>query len=266
MGSDKCATLVDNERITAQYNGWRKNKLLVFMDEALYGGRRKDLGVLKAMITEPTFDLNEKYQPAVQYPCYMRVLGASNNFSTNHVATDERRWLNLRVGDSLRCNHEFFGALWDELNDGGLEWLMAQCIWAYNNNGINPRALPRSEHGRELKLDCISRIQKWWLAWLQEERVDAMGHEISLREWSVNMAYADYKETSDGDYGRAGSKIWFVREWRKQCLPEVCKTERRLVDGRRIRFMQLLPIAQLRHHFAVNVLSEKTEDVFVSDN
>lgn len=266
IGAEKCYQVVNNSAITGNFNAWRKNKLLLFMDEAMYSGRRKDVGIIKAMITEPRFDLRQKYLPAVQYPCYARVLAASNNFDANYVDPGERRWFNIEVGTGLRCNHAFFAALWDELNDGGLEWLMGQCILAYKHC-FDPHDLPRSKYAIESKLNNLSKIRSWWHEWLQRHYDPAPnGAIISPRELTLDDAYTDYCNWTDGDYGTLKSRNKFVRAWKKECLPEACEAERRTIDTqygkRRAWIMQLVDLPRLMTHFAENVLYESVNDVF----
>ena len=72
--------------VTGEFNASLERAFIVFLDEALFVGNRKDSDRLKSLVTEPEILINEKYQPARQVRSYHRFIAATNadHFKNRH--------------------------------------------------------------------------------------------------------------------------------------------------------------------------------------
>ena len=66
------------KHLTGNFNGHLRDTVLLFADEAFFAGDRAHVGVLKALITEPTLTIEAKYANAVQMPNFVHLMMASN--------------------------------------------------------------------------------------------------------------------------------------------------------------------------------------------
>ena len=67
------------EHLTGRFNAVLAETCAVFLDEALWAGDRKGEQILKALITEETFQLERKYYDPIPVKNRLRVMVASNN-------------------------------------------------------------------------------------------------------------------------------------------------------------------------------------------
>jgi hypothetical protein len=105
-----------------------KNAVLVFADEAIWGGNRKDVGKLKAAITEPTVMIEHKGKDTVSLNNYRRFIFSSNETWPVHLDPDDRRFFVLKVNQSKIGDYSSFQAIDEELNNGGLEALLYELL------------------------------------------------------------------------------------------------------------------------------------------
>ncbi|MFC3151502.1 bifunctional DNA primase/polymerase [Litoribrevibacter euphylliae] len=80
------------EQLTEKHNDWRKNAMLVVGDEVTFGGNKKTAGILKGMVSDPSFMLREMNRGAVPWDNYMRLFLFSNEDWVIPAGTDSRRW------------------------------------------------------------------------------------------------------------------------------------------------------------------------------
>ena len=91
-----------------QYNGCIVGKLMVFLDETTWGGK-KDNGFLKKLISEPEIHANEKFVPTYDIDNYSSVVIASNSDWVIPADMGARRFLCLELkstfnGHSIKTN------------------------------------------------------------------------------------------------------------------------------------------------------------------
>ena len=65
---------------------------LVFLDEAMFGGSRKSVGVIKTRITEPFITIEQKGVDAFRIANHMIFIAASNEASAVAADIGDRRW------------------------------------------------------------------------------------------------------------------------------------------------------------------------------
>lgn len=139
------------EHLLGKFNGHQANKLLVFADEALWGGDKRQEGALKALVTEAQVNIEAKGVDVIRMPSYRRFIFASNNDWVVARDHDDRRFLVLDVADSQKENEDYFKAIDTQMQGGGLEALLHD-LQREDLTGFNPRKLPRTSNGYDMKL------------------------------------------------------------------------------------------------------------------
>jgi uridine kinase len=70
---------LDNlEQVVGNFNYHLRNAVLVFADEAIWGGNKKDIGRVKAMITEETAIIEQKGKDPIELPNFRHFIFSSN--------------------------------------------------------------------------------------------------------------------------------------------------------------------------------------------
>ena len=112
------------KHLTGNFNGHLRDYVLLFADEAFFAGDRAHVGVLKALITEPTLTIEAKFQNAVQMPNFVHLMMASNEDWVVPASLEARRFFVLEVSAAKANDHAYFAAIWAEMEDGGYEAML----------------------------------------------------------------------------------------------------------------------------------------------
>ena len=184
-------TLNSMEQVTGRFTGHLMHALLVFANEAIWGGTKSQVGQLKAMITDKVLTVEQKGVDQFPINNFRRMIVASNELWAAPADKDDRRFVFLDVPDTHANDHAYFAALHAELNKGGYAALMHD-LQAENLTGFIPQHRPYTGFGFDIKLESADSITKWLHDTLAEGEVATFminGHR-SL-PWDKNLDKAD---------------------------------------------------------------------------
>ena len=94
--------------IHGNFNSHLKDTLLLFGDEAVWGGDKSTESILKQMISEPTMIVEMKGKDVFEIKNYLRLMLATNSDWAAPVSLTDRRYFVLDVSESRRNDYEFF--------------------------------------------------------------------------------------------------------------------------------------------------------------
>lgn len=110
--------------LTGNFNRHLADKLLIVAEESYWAGDKADEGPLKHMITSDRLTIEAKGIDAVEMPSLCRIMMITNNEWAAPASSDERRYFVLDVSDRRRLNYDYFQAINDQLDGGGLSALL----------------------------------------------------------------------------------------------------------------------------------------------
>lgn len=154
-----------------RFNGHMADKVFVFLDEAYWHGDKAAEGKLKGFITEPTLPIEQKGIDAYTVDSFHRVLIASNEAHVVPAGMDERRFLVLDVKDDRQQDKAYFGALAQEMKNGGVEALMSW-LGRYDYKGVELRTAPNTAALMGQKLRSLEPHAAFWLECLHQGSID----------------------------------------------------------------------------------------------
>jgi len=105
--------------LTGKFNEDLKTALLLFIDEATWGGDKETAGVLKSLVTEPTRRIEPKGINAFHVENYLNLIIASNNKWVVPGGGNERRFLVLDIPDDKQQDKAYFGKLLEQMYSKG---------------------------------------------------------------------------------------------------------------------------------------------------
>lgn len=143
--------------ISGRFNSILANKLLVFADEVTIH-KPSEADRLKAIISEPTFNLERKGIDAEPMPNFARLIFASNSTQVLQAGIRERRYLVLEPSPEKAQSREYFDRLYSWLNDGGA----AKLLWYLKGvdlSGFDPQRAPQTDALREEILLGLSGVE-----------------------------------------------------------------------------------------------------------
>lgn len=156
--------------IVGNFNGHLRACCLLFADEAMFVGDRKTQGVLKALITEPTFMIERKGIDAEICPNYLHVIMASNDEHVIRAGMEERRFFVLNVSDEAMQNTAYFNTIAKDMEDGGLGHLLYDLLQT-DLKDFNVRDVPKTAALAEQADLSLSPIEAWWLRSIRDGAV-----------------------------------------------------------------------------------------------
>ena len=170
------------ESIFGQFNYAIADKVLLFADEALYGGNKSLSGAIKALVTEETYSVEEKFKPQLNLPNFRKLIVASNNAFAIPLDADDRRFFCLNTSDKFSLGEKYFKALHAEISNGGAQALLYD-LAKTDLTGFNPWAKPENADGFDLALECEGTFVRFLYDVLEEERFSASF------EWSETCSF-----------------------------------------------------------------------------
>ena len=148
-----------NDRAT-----WLRTAMLVFLNEATYGGSKAQLAKLNQMITDDFLSATPLYKEAIQFPNLISLLIATNGEWVAPVSRQSRRYGIFELSDKYMGDHEYFDRLGGCINSGGKEAFI-HFLMQRDLSEVNLRKIPekgKSASARfEQKLMGLSPEAKW---------------------------------------------------------------------------------------------------------
>lgn len=110
------------EQLTGDFNGELENAILVFLDEAVWGGNKREGDFLKGL-HNPTIRINKKGKEAYLGKSHFDILIASNKDWVAPVEPGDRRYLVTQISSEERNDIDKSSRLFESINRGGLFYL-----------------------------------------------------------------------------------------------------------------------------------------------
>ena len=199
--------------IHGNFNGHLKDTLLLFGDEAVWGGDRSTESILKQMISEPTMIVEMKGKDVFEIKNYMRLMLATNSEWAAPVSLTDRRYFVLDVSESRRNDYDFFKKLKNEQINGGSEALL-QTLMDYDLNDFEVRSIPETPARLDQKILSMDMIHKWWVDVLSDENF-TIGEKILHFEQDNRMPISDLS-SSFNEYAKEHNprhRLWTVKRF-----------------------------------------------------
>jgi hypothetical protein len=167
LGSLYCK-IAHRENLSGRFNIHQLQKLLLVIEESFFYGDHQAEAIIKSLITEQLMLVEPKGVDAYEAETFMRLAFVSNEDHVVPASMDERRFFALEVSDAKAQDHEYFAALHQEIENGGLEAFMAHLMdWDIDMDLLrNP---PFTETLFKDMLGGFSPFQRWAFELLNED-------------------------------------------------------------------------------------------------
>lgn len=118
LGEHACVA-TRSEDLTGRFNDHLATSVLVFANEAIWGGDKSQEGALKSLITDQDLPVERKYLPKFRVGNCCHLMMASNNDWVAPVGLDDRRFVILDVSNERQGDFAYFRRLRDQIANGG---------------------------------------------------------------------------------------------------------------------------------------------------
>ena len=232
--------------LTGNFNSHLKDKLVVYADEAFWAGDKKAEGVLKAMITEDTIQIEMKGKDVITFRNHIRLLVSSNHDWVVPAGNEERRFFVIDVGDGRIQDRSYFGGIVSQMNSGGREALLHYLL-EYDLAGAAVGSPPRTTALEDQKQHSASPVQNWWFERLMDGCTTS---EISTWKAVIptDVFYEDYVDFSQNiGVKRRVTQSAFGKEL-KTLIPDFERC--RITKGKSRNWVYQIPALEAcRRHF-----------------
>ena len=206
-------TVTHGRHIHGNFNSHLKDILMLFGDEAVWGGERSTESILKQLITEPSMIIEMKGKDVFEVRSFLRLMLATNSEWAAPVSLTDRRYFVLNVSDSRKNDHDFFKQLIYEQNNGGSEALL-QALMDFDLSEFEVRSIPETPARLEQKMLSMDILQKWWVNVLSDEDF-TIGEKILDLENCNRIIISDLT-TSFDEYAKEHNpkhRLWSVKRF-----------------------------------------------------
>ena len=154
-------TVSNPNQVLGRFNDHLEDTICLVLEEAFWTGIRTHESNLKAYITEDTLSVEGKGLPTKTVRNYLRIIMLSNNEWVVPASADERRYLVLDVNDQHKQDTKYFGAIADQMENGGLAAMLYD-LKRHNYSAVDLRIAPKTESLTEQKILSLDAKHKWW--------------------------------------------------------------------------------------------------------
>ncbi len=234
--------------LVSNFNFHLKNAVLIHANEALWGGHRKEVGALKAMITEKTCLIEGKGKDRIMVKNFKHLILSSNESWPVHLDRDDRRFFVLQASERHKEDHAYFAALQEQLDHGGYEALLYDLLHE-KLDGFNPRRFPHSTISFDIKMISQDSVVRYIHAALSEGHF-CVGDETEgfwQPEIPKNLVYQDYAKWCINN-GEAKLQNHQFGKWLNKLVPSI-KSIRIGSKNERISAYKLPPLEIARKEF-----------------
>ena len=204
-------------QLTGRFNGGLGSACAVFLDEALWAGDRQGEGVLKALVTEPTLQIEAKFRDPIPVPNRLRLMIASNNDWLVPVGVGDRRFAVFDVANTYAGpNHaDYWAALYAEIKNGGQAAMLHELL-ATPLDDYDVRRIPDTLARAEQKLHSLRGTDAWLAQIMQDGAIGDYEWQMGPLTVDKDAAYQHYQTFSkDQREFKPDTKVQWSKTLRK---------------------------------------------------
>ena len=153
--------IANAKHLVGNFNAHLQDCVCLYADEAFFAGDKSHESVLKMLITEDVLPIEKKTFDVEVSPNFVHLIMASNDPHVIRATGDERRYMVLDMGEDVKQNSEYFGALDKQLENGGYEALLYY-LQSVDLSNFNVRNVPQTGALQEQKLLSMGYDEEWW--------------------------------------------------------------------------------------------------------
>jgi hypothetical protein len=254
------AHITHGDQLTGRFNAALGTASTVFLDEALWAGDRKGEGVLKALITEPYFQLEAKFRDPIRVKTVLFIMVASNNEWAIPAGVGDRRWFVLDVADTYAgLGHgAYFAPLYAEIENGGAAAMLHDLL-TMDLKGFDVRSIPPTAAKAKQQALSLHGSREWLYDVLQEGSVSGERWQDAGLTIETDRAYMCYVEFSKRQRAwKPEIKSVWSKNIQAALGPHIGLT-RPTKGTTRIRSFQFGPLHDCRRKFASHLCAPHLE-------
>jgi len=216
--------LIDDSHLTSNFNSHLFDAITIFADEITWGGNKKTAGKLKGMVTERYLVGERKGVDAIQYHNRSHLIVASNSDWVIPASFDSRRWFVLDVLDVRIRDFQYFSAIADELDNGGMEALLyfLQNIKLTAERLALIRSAPVTEGLKKQRILNVAddTCLRWWVGILESGNIGLLDVKTREKGWAQVVGKTELYEKYERYCMDRNKHVDIQVTWSKRVIQE----------------------------------------------
>lgn len=199
-------------RFNSQYHG----KLLVALEEAVWPGIKDAEGIIKHLISSPTYVLEAKGKDCKTCKSYSRIVFLSNEKRVVPASFNERRYFAMKTNDENAQNSDYFKPLIKEIDNGGIEAFL-YALLHYERLDIMNDTPPITDTLMEDIEEGMDPLEQWIFYLLDSER--GIFGQKSHRQLKYKDDYIDSVREENkiwDDFWKTARLMQIFQDWREE--------------------------------------------------
>ena len=165
-------TITHSEHLTGRFNAHLRAKSVLLANECFYAGNKQDEATLKALISDGTLPIEQKFVDPESDVNLLHLIVLSNHDWVVPASDDERRYFMMDVSGSRIRDFEYFKAIRRELENGGYEALLHH-LKSVDLDGFEVRDVPETAALRSQMNETMSGVEAAWFECLVRGEIPA---------------------------------------------------------------------------------------------
>jgi hypothetical protein len=154
-------SITKDDHVSGRFNQHLEGRRFVYVDEAIFGGDRKNAGVIKTMLTEPQIMIERKGVDPIWLENHMIFMVTSNERSVVPADIGDRRWQVFEVSDGKREDKAYFSEIIQQMKTGGNEAMLHELLELDISEGPDPRKTIRTPELFDQIIQAQGPVEKY---------------------------------------------------------------------------------------------------------
>ena len=241
----------DVEQVLGRFNKLLAKCIVLFLDEAIWCGDKKNIGKLKALITEKEIQIEMKGKDCFPVDSFCRLFIATNEDWAAPAGPDSRRFLVLDVSDKHMQDTGYFKTVHEFMFKGGLAAFL-YFLLQRDISRFDVRKVPKTDALLEQKMRTLDPIENWLLDILQEGSLSYEEHGFVKDlgwpdEISKDQLFRCFKAQAVGTVKHVAKSSFCMKL--KKVIPAIGDVRRTMANGTRQRMFDLPSLDKCRAAF-----------------
>jgi len=144
----------NQDHVFGRFNDASGKTVFLYLNEALFGGNKQQEGALKQAITDKNKTVEEKYKSVKNAANYQHIVITTNNDWGVSIGSSDRRFAAFEMSASKVGDKQYFKALHDWINNGGVAAALYYFLYEIDISNFNPRIIPaEADSSSKIKFD-----------------------------------------------------------------------------------------------------------------
>jgi len=273
IGRAHFSHFVNLTQMTGQYNGEFLERCILGVVDEVQTNKEFDMSKVKALVTEDTHTVEQKYMAPYQIDSFANFIFLSNSDHMMKIEAGERRFLALEVsghyaGAETAESKRYFEKLL-AISTRNRASSVAHFLYSRDLSNFRPRSLPETHATMLQKLLSLGDVQRWWIRCLRDGVVpcfnsfsNAANNQGDTTPWALwrrkASLHENYKEwCKDVGVQAAEDSAFWSKLSRCALLENTRKTD--CQTKQKVHVVSFKPHSDNVQHFASKVLRVGTE-------